>query len=589
MRPARRGGPGGKAGGLALLLLLLLPALPAAAQNRAEPEAAAGGGGQELARAGRHMVAAAHPAATEAGLAMLRQGGNALDAAIAAAMVLNLVEPQSSGIGGGGFLLHWEQAGRRLASYDGRETAPAAARPERFLDAGGRPRRFAETVPGGLSVGVPGLLRMLEAAHRGHGRLRWEVLFQPAIRLAEDGFAVGDRLAGLLAADPALQRFPAARAYFARPDGTPLRAGDRLANPALARTFRLIAAGGADALYRGPLADAIVAAVAGAPENPGDMTLEDLARYRALERPPVCGPYRLAVVCGVGPPSSGGIAVLQILTLLERFDLAGLEPVSAEAAHLFAEAGRLAYADRAQWLADPDRVEVPVAGLLYRGYLEDRSGLIDLERSMGTAPAGEPPARQGRLAPDPSLRDTGTTHLSVLDGDGNAVALTASIEGAFGSRLMVAGFLLNNQLTDFAFAPEQDGVAVANRVEPGKRPRSSMAPTLVLDARMQRVLLALGSPGGSRIPNYVAQALVAMLDWRLDPQAAAALPHYGSRNGPTELEADTAAAGLRAALESLGHRVETAAMTSGLEIVVRVPDGLLGGIDPRREGLAAGD
>ncbi|MEW5862327.1 MAG: gamma-glutamyltransferase [Pseudomonadota bacterium] len=538
---------------------------------------------REPAFARRAMVAAAHPLAVEAGLEILRAGGSALDAAVAVQMVLGLAEPQSSGIGGGAFLLHWSRAERRLRAYDGRETAPAAARADRFLDSSGRPLAFAEAAASGAAVGVPGVLRMLELAHRRHGRLPWARLFASAIRLAEQGFAMTPRLYGLLERESALRNDRAARALFYGADDRPRPVGERIANPEYAATLRRIASGGAGAFYRGEIAADIVRAVRDH-RRPGDMTLEDLARYRALEREPVCLAYRAHRVCSMGPPG-GGVTVLQILGILARTDFAVAAPNSAEAVHLFAEAGRLAYADRARHLADPDFVPVPVAGLLDAAYLAGRARLIG-ERSMGRAAPGAPPGAQAH-ADSPEAALSGTSHISIVDARGDAVAMTTTIESAFGARIMVRGFLLNNQLTDFAFVPESAGRPVANRVEPGKRPRSAMSPTLVFSAE-GRLRAVLGSPGGPAIVNYVAQALVAMLDWGLDAQSAAALPHAGSRNGPTELERGTAYELLGPPLAARGHEVRLADLTSGLYIVERAPGGWRGGADPRREGVARG-
>ena len=557
----------------------------ALAQPGIAPEAASGTIAKDAASARRHMVVAANPLAVDAGLEMLRAGGSALDAVIAAQMVLGLVEPQSSGIGGGAFLLHWSQRERRVRSYDGRETAPAAARPERFLDTDGKPLPFFDAVVNGLSVGVPGVLRMSELAHRRHGRLAWARLFAPAIRLAESGFAMSPRLNQLLAAERFLRDDPAARALYYEADGRAKPVGALIVNAAYADTLRTIAALGAEALYSGGLAADIVRAVR-LHRRPGDMTLEDLRLYRARERAPVCNRYRRWRVCGMGPPSSGAVTLLQILALLERKDFAEAAPNSAAAVHVFSEAGRLAFADRALYLADPDFVRQPVEGLLDPAYLQQRARLIG-ERSMGRAEAGVPPGALA-LAPAPGHTSAGTSHLSIVDVRGDAVSMTTTIENAFGSRIMVRGFLLNNELTDFSFEPQADGYPVANRVESGKRPRSSMAPTLVF-GRDGRLAMVLGSPGGSSIINYVARTLVAILDWGIGVQDAVALPNYGNRNGPTEIERGSVYEGLVGELRARGHEVRLLDMTSGLHAIVRAGQGWRGGADPRREGVARGD
>jgi gamma-glutamyltranspeptidase/glutathione hydrolase len=536
----------------------------------------------------RHAIAAANPHAAEAGREMLRAGGSAIDAAIAAQMVLTLVEPQSSGIGGGAFLLHFHGRDGRLDAYDGRETAPAAADARIFLTAGGEARPFPDVVAGGLSVAVPGLVRVLELAHREHGRLPWARLFEPAIRLAADGFEVSPRLHRLIGAVRDVALMPTTRSYFLTPDGAPLPVGARLRNPALAAAFRAIAAGGADALYRDFLARDIAHAVRHAAPNPGRMTEADIADYRAVRREALCGTYRVWRVCTMPPPSSGGIATLQILGLLERFDLASLPPNSAAAVHLIAEASKLAYADRAAYVADPAFVPVPVEGLVDRSYLSARSALISETRAMTPAAPGTPAAAHRSVAPDESLTDTGTSHVSVIDSAGNALAFTTSIESTFGARLMVHGFLLNNHMTDFSFRPEIDGRPVANRVQPGKRPRSTMAPTLVFD-RDGRLILAIGSPGGSRIVPYVAKALIGVLDWRLDLQAAIDLPNHANRNGPTELEQGTSVAAVADGLAALGHRVGIGPLESGLHGLRVTAGGIEGGADRRREGVVLGD
>lgn len=569
--------------------LLLMMAAPANTQPLAPaPEAATGRIAKATATAQRFMVAAANPLAAAAGRDILRAGGSAVDAAIAVQLVLNLVEPQSSGLGGGAFLVHWDEAARRVITLDGRETAPAAAKPDRFIGQDGKPMRFVDAVVGGRSVGVPGTPRLLEEAHRRWGKLPWPQVLAPAIRLAEDGFAISPRLNGLLSGERNLAKDARAAAYFYEADGRAKAVGTILRNPAFAATLRALAERGAGAFYEGEIARDIVATVTGHATNPGDMTAADLAGYRVEEREPVCGAYRVWRLCGMGPPSSGAVAVQQMLGMLETRDLPRMGP-GADAAHWFSEAGRLAFADRNLYLADPAFVGIPLTGLIDRDYIRSRAGLISPERSMGRANAGEPPnKRAGLLAPSEGI-ENGTSHISVVDAQGNAVSMTTTIEDGFGARLMTAGgFLLNNELTDFSFVPEEHGKPVANRVEPGKRPRSSMAPTLVFDA-FGRLYAVVGSPGGSQIIGYVAKTLVALLDWKMDPQAAVDLGNFGSRNGPTELEKGTEAEGWKAALEAKGHEVRLLEMTSGIQAIVKTPEGFVGGADGRREGVAIGD
>ncbi len=572
----------------ACLPVALAAALPARGQAP-EPEAATATTPKRATIAAHAMVVAANPLASAAGRDILRQGGTAVDAAIAAQLVLNLVEPQSSGIGGGAVLVYWSSSEHAVTSFDGRETAPAAARPDRFLGADGKPLAFYDAVVGGRSVGVPGLLRMLERAHRRYGRLPWATLFAPAIELAEKGFPLAPRLHGLLAQDPYLHRFEPARSYFYDGDGAPKPVGTILINRPFAETLRAIAMGGADAFYRGPIAQDIVAAVRGAATSPGDLSEADLASYQAVERAPVCGPYRLYRICGMGPPSSGATTTLAMLGMLQRFDLARLRPISFTAMHLFAEAGRLAYADRDRYLADGDLVAVPVAGLTDPQYLRQRSRLIDETKALpGPAAPGDPPGSQAALwGEDAALELPSTSEISIIDGDGNALAMTTTIENSFGSRLMVRGFLLNNELTDFSFVPEQEGRPVANRLAPGKRPRSAMAPTLVFsgDGRLKAVL---GSAGGSAIINDVAKTLIAVLDWGYDMQAAIDLPNFGNRNGATEIEAGPSAPVEAAALRALGHSVRITDRPSGLEGIFVTPHGYEGAADPRRDGVPLG-
>jgi gamma-glutamyltranspeptidase/glutathione hydrolase len=524
------------------------------------------------------MIATANGHATAAGLEMLRAGGGAVDAAIAAQLVLALVEPQSSGLGGGAFLLHYRANGR-VAAYDGRETAPGAARADMFMGADGKPLKFYAAVVGGRSVGVPGVLRMLEAAHRDHGKLAWARLFGPAIALADDGFEISPRLHRLIGMARHLKDFEPARSYFFAPDGQPRAVGFRLANPALADTLRRIASGGADAFYSGEIARDIVRTVRSAARNAGGMRVADLARSRAKTRDALCRNYRRWRVCTMPPPTSGGVTTLQILGLLERFDLASLQPGSVQAVHLISEASRLAYADRAVYLADPEFVRVPV---------EARARLISAARSMGRATAGTPRGVGREWGAGAALELASTSHLSIIDDDGNAVSMTSSIENIFGSRLMVRGFLLNNQLTDFSFRPAVGGRPIANRIAPGKRPRSSMAPTLVFD-RDGALVLTVGTPGGSRIIGYVAKVLIAVLDWKLDLAAAFALPNHVNRNGPTDLERGTTLTRIKPALEALGHEVRIARNGSGFHGIRVTPRGFDGAADPRREGVADGD
>jgi gamma-glutamyltranspeptidase/glutathione hydrolase len=552
------------------------------------PEPATPSTPKQLVAAKRFMVVAAHPLAARAGYEVLERGGSAVDAAIATELVLNLVEPQSSGIGGGAFLLHYSAGDGKLQAYDGRETAPAAAKPGRFLGADGKPLDWPDAVISGKSVGVPGLLRMLELAHRRHGKLAWAALFEPAIKLARDGFPISPRLNSLISSDRFLTEDENARRYFYLPDGKPKPAGTLLRNPELAAVLKRVASHGADAFYRGEIARDIARAVRGRKRSPGDLTEADFAAYAAKEREPLCGRYRSWKVCGAPPPDSGTFAVLQMLGVLEHFDVRALRPGSVQAVHLFAEAGRLAYADRNLYIADPAFVAAPLAALLDPRYLDSRAKLIDPEHSMGRAQAGDPARVAARYGLAEPLELPSTTHLSVVDADGNAVALTASVEAAFGNRQMVRGFLLNNELTDFSWEPEERGKPVANRVEGGKRPRSSMAPTMVFDDK-GKLLMVIGSPGGHSIINYVALTLVNVLDWGMDIQQAVAAPHMGSRNGPTELERGTPLERLAPQLERMGHSIRIRDEASGLHGIMRTRDGWAGGADPRREGVALGE
>jgi gamma-glutamyltranspeptidase / glutathione hydrolase len=525
------------------------------------------------------IVAGGHPLAAKAALDIMAEGGNAIDAAVAAQAMLGLVEPQSSGLGGGAYLLLYDATSRRITFWDGRETAPAAATPSLFLRPDGTPMPHEEAVVGGRGVGVPGAIAMLQAAHAAAGKLPWAALFAPAIRQAEAGFPIPARLAGEIAEDrDNLRRLPALRALYLAADGSPLPAGTMLANPALADTMRLVAAQGADALLRGPIAADIVAAVQG-DVRPGLLNLGDLAGYRPLHGDAVCLTLGQRRICSAGPSSSGGVAVLQTLAMVTDLDM--LHRPAAEQPMVLAEAERLAFADRDRYLDDPAFTPVPVAGLLDPAYLRARAALIDPARAIATPQPGHPPGAPAG-APQPNQPEHGTTDLAIVDAQGNAVSMTTTVEAAFGARILVHGFLLNNQLTDFSFLPSVGGQPVANRVEPGKRPRSSMAPSIVLDTEGRPVALA-GSAGGSRIIGYVAQTLVQILAGASAQQAVAA-PHLGVLGSTVELEAGTAAAGLAEALRQRGETVRVVPMQSGNEALVRGPAGWSGGTDPRRDG-----
>lgn len=561
------------------------------------PEAASGYTEKFGTTATKFMVAAANPLATDAGYQVLKAGGSAVDAAIATQMVLNLVEPQSSGIGGGAFLMHFD--GNTVKAFDGRETAPAKATEKLFQDVNGKALPFYDGVLGGRSVGAPGVLRMLELAHRQYGKLRWADLFLPAIRLAEQGFAVSPRLHALLGTEQHLKKDAVAAAYFYDAQGTPWPVGHVLKNPPLARVFKEIAAGGADSFYQGRIAQNIAAKVGSHPRNPGLLTAADIAGYQAKVREPVCSDYKAWTVCGMPPPSSGGIAIAQMLGMLEARDIRPFAPqdgiLNADAVHLFSEVGRLAYADRGLYVADTDFVPLPgnsFKPLLDKQYLAQRAALIG-DKSMGPAKPGRPPVMRLAWGQDTSPELPGTSHISIVDGYGNAVSMTTTIEDAFGSRQMVDGFLLNNQLTDFSFDAKDANGPIANRVQGGKRPRSSMAPTFVFEKGSKKLVLVTGSPGGSAIINYVGKVLVGTMDWGLNVQQAINLPNFGSRNGPTELEQGRVSDALVEALKAKGHNVRVMAQTSGLQGIMRLDihgeQMWFGGADPRREGSVKGD
>ena len=534
----------------------------------------------------RHMIVAAEPYAAKAGLEMLRAGGSAVDAAIAAQLVLTLVEPQSSGIGGGAYMMVLDDRGK-LHAYDGREMAPSSAKPTMFLDANGKPRPFAQARPGGLSVGVPGDIALLAHAHKLHGKLPWAKLFAPAIHLAEKGFKVPQRMAMELRL-PETATIPGLRKFFSRPDGALIEAGDIWRNPAYAKTLRQIAKGGADAFYKGAITGAIIAAVKNAPMNPAVMTRKDFADYRVKDREPLCGIYRLYRVCSLPPSTSGGITMLQVLSMLQRFKSGDLKPATLTAVHLISQAERLAYADRTRWIGDPDFVEVPLPGLLDKTYVASRGELIDPTRDMGLAMAGTPPMKPLDYAPVAQPKPPGTSHLSVVDDAGEVVSLTASVESEYGSFLTAGGFVLNNELTDFAFVPEIDGRPVANAAHAGKRPMSAMTPTIVF-APDGKFFAALGSPGGPRIIGYVIETVSALIDGGLAMPEAIALPHFFNGNGATQLEKGTSLEALAPPLAAMGHQLQIRELESGLNGIRRVAGGYQGGTDPRREGAALGD
>jgi gamma-glutamyltranspeptidase/glutathione hydrolase len=596
---------------LSLISLALLGACTSPSPNAPlrysvpeQPEAASGATAKPGWAYGRQAVAAANPLATDAGLQILRAGGSALDAAIAVQMVLGLVEPQSSGIAGGAFLLHFD--GQKVTAHDGRETAPATAQSDLFLGADGKPLPFDEAVLSGRSVGVPGALRMLEAAHRQHGQLPWAQLFTRAITLAELGFKVSPRLHTLLQTDPHLKKDPLAARFYYTAEGQAWPVGHVLRNPEYAHVLRRIANEGSKALHEGPVAQAIVQRVQ-SPPRPGSLSLQDLRDYRPREREALCFDHtaqsRALRICGFPPPSSGQIAIGQILGMLSRAsaqgpELAGGLP-SPDFLHRYTEASRLAFADRAQYVADPDFVSAPAGdwrSLLAPAYLAQRSQLIGAQ-SMKLATPGQPSGTATSWAPMPAQTEYGTSHISVVDAKGRAVAMTTTIEAAFGARRMVTtdparpgGFLLNNQLTDFSFAPaDAQGRLIANRVEPGKRPRSSMSPTLVFDPATGQLLMSGGSPGGALIIHYTAKLLTGTLHWGLNAQQAVSLPNFGSLNGPTLLESKGFPSSTVDALKARGHDVREMEMTSGLQAIERTPTGWFGGADPRREGVVLGD
>ncbi|MBL0768367.1 gamma-glutamyltransferase [Sphingopyxis sp. DHUNG17] len=533
------------------------------------------------------VSSSADPRATEAGRQILQQGGSAADAAVAMVAVLTLVEPQSSGIGGGGFLVYHDERAGNITTIDGRERAPAAAKPERFLGADGKPRGYMDVIPGGLSVGVPGNVRLMEMAHRKWGRLGWDALLQPAIRLAEEGFEVTPVLHNwLVRFEPLWKDFPAARAIY-YVDGKPAPVGTRIRNPAYAALLRDMATRGPDAFYSGANARAIIDAVATAPRNPATITAKDLAAYRADERPAVCTTYRVYKLCGMGPPSSGATTVFGILGMLEGWDMKAMGKDNPMSWHLLAEAMQLAYADRELYLGDADFVEVPVAGLLDKSYLAERRRRISPFGPAEDYPAGTPPGAPARTASGP-VAENGTTHFVVVDRDGNVASMTSTVESIFGSHLIANGFVLNNELTDFDLSPEKAGAPAANRVQPGKRPLSSMSPTIVYGPDGKPVL-AVGSAGGKRIIMHVTKTLIGVLDWGLSAEEAIALPNlYFGRDGVL-IEDNEAGRAIAAKIAPFGYSFSPTDLGSKLNAAERVDGHWRGAADPRGPGTSAVD
>ncbi len=552
-----------------------------------DPEAATGFEQKAAVTAERFMVSAANPVAVKAGYQVLKAGGSAIDAMVTVQAVLGLVEPQSSGLGGGAFLVYYDASNQKLTTWDGRETAPAAVTPSLFQDAKGKPLTFYDAVVGGRSVGVPGTVRLMDELHQAHGTKRWGELLQPAVNLAKNGFSVSPRLASAIARDrQRLSRYPDTRNYFFKNDGSPLQAGDTLLNPKYSKTLQLLAEEGADVFYEGQIADDIINKIVTL-DKPGFLSKEDLSGYQITERKPVCSPYRQYNICGMGPPSSGTLTVAQIIGISSQFDLKQLGSENPQSWQIIGDASRLAYADRARYMADTDFVPMP-SGLLDKNYLAIRAGLIKPGEALGEASPGNPGSHGQTLsADDESLELPSTSHISIVDSEGSIVSMTSTIENGFGSRVMTNGFLLNNELTDFSFVSHKNGVLVANRIEPGKRPRSSMAPLIVM--KQGQPYLALGSPGGSKIIGYVANTLIRHLVWDIPVQEAINAPHMLNRFGTYDIEVDTAAEQLQPALEEMGFKVRRVEMNSGLQAIQFNDGQLIGASDPRREGISMGD
>lgn len=538
----------------------------------------------QLVQGKQWMIASANHYASEAGAAMLRRGGNAIDAMVATQLVLGLVEPQSSGIGGGGFLVYWDNDNHQMTTFDGRETAPFAVTPRLFQDKNGQPLAFYDAVVGGRSVGTPGTIKLLWNSHHQYGKLKWKQLFQPAIKLAKNGFIVSPRLAALVAKDAThLQRWPVTKNYFFDPQGQPIQAGQKLINQPYADTLRKIADYGPKAFYQGDIAREIVNTVQNAVGNPGVLSSIDLASYKVKQRAPICAPYHQYQICGMGPPSSGALTLGQIMAMLNHYPLAKMGAKDINSWRLIGDASRLAFADRGRYMADSDYVPMPTKGLLDTAYIHQRAQLLATNKKLTTVDAGSPPWDHANLqTTDEAIELPSTTHFAIVDRQGNVVSMTSTIENSFGSRLMVGGFLLNNELTDFSFRSHIDGQPIANRIEPGKRPRSSMAPTIVM--HNNQPVLAIGSPGGSQIIGYIAKTLVAYIDWGMDLQQAINLPNINNRFGPFELEQNTSAAAWAPKFEQLGYKTAVKDLNSGIQAISIAPKQLIGAADPRREG-----
>ena len=536
----------------------------------------------------KYLISTSSEMASQVGKEILKKGGNAIDAAIAAQMVLNVVEPQSSGIGGGAFVLYYDNKTKTAHYFNGRETAPKDSNNKMFLDSQGKPRAFNDVVKGGLSVGTPGLLKVLKEVHNKYGKLSWEELFEPAIMIAKNGFPMDERIQVIAKNIAYLKDFKGFASLYLNEDGTPKEVGSIITNPALAETFTTISKNGIESFYSGKIAEDMVAAVKNSPTNPGYLALEDLKNYQVKEGELICGTYRVKYkVCSMPLPSSGGVALLQILGILENFDLSKYKPSSLEAIHLITEATRLGYADRNKYVADV--ADVPIAKMLDKEYLRGRAALINPKESMPEVKAGEfIDVKTSYKIDKKAVELPSTTHLSVIDSEGNAIAMTSSIEYYFGSVLNVDGFVLNNQLTDFSFVPEIDGKPVANRLEPGKQPRSSMSPTFVFDEN-NNLIMVVGSPGGPRIIQFVLKTIIAYLDWNLNIQKAISLPNFVVLNDMIELEKRTDLEKLQSDLEKMNHKVKIADLVSGIHAIVIKPEGLEGGADPRRAGVALGE